>query len=163
MQNALDSQNELIKKYLFLDELPDYMKLKMNPNRINIKYNLGSSVMATDNVASSYLGSAGFAYTSYSDEKNQMRQKTIEALMTYGITGIAAIVIYLMVSTIILKGRLERYTERIKLLINTGAERDKIVIICMYECIWQSVWFIVLMPLELLICLVMVRRFVKQL
>ena len=35
-----------------------------------------------------------------------MRQKTIEALMTYGITGIAAIVIYLMVSTIILKGLL---------------------------------------------------------
>ena len=163
LQNALDSQNELIKKYLFLDELPDYMKLKMNPNRINIKYNLGSSVMATDNVVSSYLGSAGFAYTSYSDEKNQMRQKTIEALMTYGITGIAAIVIYLMVSTIILKGRLERYTERIKLLINTGAERDKIVKICMYECIRQSMWFIVLMPLELLICLVMVRRFVKQL
>ncbi len=163
LQNALDSQNELIKKYLFLDELPDYMKLKMNPNRINIKYNLGSSVMATDNVVSSYLGSAGFAYTSYSDENNQMRQKTIEALMTYGITGIAAIVIYLMVSTIILKGRLERYTERIKLLINTGAERDKIVKICMYECIRQSMWFIVLMPLELLICLVMVRRFVKQL
>ena len=48
-------------------------------------------------------------------------------------------------------------------LINTGAERDKIVMICMYECIWQSMWFIVLMPLELLICLVMVRRFVKQL
>lgn len=162
LQNALDSQNELTKKYLCLDELPDYVTLKMQPNQISIKYNLGSSFSATDNVVTSYLGSAGFVFTSYADEKIQLRQKTIEILMTYGIMGIAAIIIYLIVSAIVLKGRLERYQTRLKLLTNTGAEKEKLIKICMNECIRESWWFILLMSVNLLICLVTIRKFINK-
>lgn len=162
LQNSIDSQNELIKKYLMLDELPDYMTLKLKPNQINIRYNLGSSLMATDNIVSSYLGSAGFAYTSYAEYNNQLRQKTIGTIMTYGITGIAAIVIYLIVSIIVLKGRLEKHRSKLKLLSDTGAEKEKLVKICMNECIRESLWFIVLMPVEIPICLVTIRKFIKK-
>lgn len=162
LQKALDNQNNVMKKYLFLDELPDYVTLKLRPNQFNIRYNLKSSFAATDNVVRSYLKTAGFDTISYSEEKNLLRQRTIESLMSYGLTAFAAIIIYLVVSMIIVKNRLEKYRSRMKLLSDTGAEKEQLVKICMYECIRESLWFIVLMPLELLLCLVMVRRFVNR-
>ena len=163
LQNAIDSQNELLKKYLFLDELPDYIRLQMKPNQINVKYNLGSSFSATQNVVESYLSSAGFAYTSYADEKNQLRHRTVEVLTQYGVAGIAAVIIYLLVSAVIVKSRLERYTSRLKILSDAGMERDRIVKMCMLECIREAVWFIVLMPVDLLICYVIIRKYVEKL
>ncbi len=162
LQKALDNQNNVMKKYLFLDELPDYVTLKLRPNQFNIRYNLKSSFAATDNVVRSYLKTAGFDTISYSEEKNILRQRTIESLMSYGLTAFAAIIIYMIVSMIIVKNRLEKYRSRMKLLSDTGAEKEQLVKICMYECIRESLWFIVLMPLELLLCLVMVRRFVNR-
>lgn len=44
LQKALDNQNNVMKKYLFLDELPDYVTLKLRPNQFNIRYNLKSSL-----------------------------------------------------------------------------------------------------------------------
>lgn len=162
LQKALDNQNNVMKKYLFLDELPDYVTLKLRPNQFNIRYNLKSSFAATDNVVCSYLKTAGFDTISYSEEKNLLRQRTIESLMSYGVTAFATIIIYMIVSMIIVKNRLEKYRSRLKLLSDTGAEKEQLVKICMYECIRESLWFIVLMPLELLICLVIVRRFVNR-
>lgn len=162
LQKALDNQNNVIKKYLFLDELPDYVTLKLRPNQFNIRYNLKSSFAATDNVVRSYLKTAGFDTISYSEEKNLLRQRTIESLMSYGVTAFAAIIIYMIVSMIIVKNRLEKYRSRLKLLSDTGAEKEQLVKICMYECIRESLWFIVLMPLELLICLVIVKKFVNR-
>lgn len=162
LQKALDNQNNVMKKYLFLDELPDYVTLKLRPNQFNIRYNLKSSFAATDNVVCSYLKTAGFDTISYSEEKNLLRQRTIESLMSYGVTAFAAIIIYMIVSMIIVKNRLEKYRSRLKLLSDTGAEKEQLVKICMYECIRESLWFIVLMPLELLICLVIVKKFVNR-
>ena len=162
LQKALDNQNNVMKKYLFLDELPDYVTLKLRPNQFNIRYNLKSSFAATDNVVRSYLKTAGFDTISYSEGKNLLRQRTIESLMTYGLTAFAAIIIYMIVSMIIVKNRLEKYRSRLKLLSDTGAEKEQLVKICMYECIRESLWFIVLMPLELLICLVIVKKFVNR-
>ena len=162
LQKALDNQNNVMKKYLFLDQLPDYVTLKLRPNQFNIRYNLKSSFAATDNVVRSYLKTAGFDTISYSEGKNLLRQRTIESLMSYGLTAFAAIIIYMIVSMIIVKNRLEKYRSRMKLLSDTGAEKEQLVKICMYECIRESLWFIVLMPLELLICLVIVRRFVNR-
>lgn len=158
LQKALDNQNNVMKKYLFLDELPDYVTLKLRPNQFNIRYNLKSSFAATDNVVCSYLKTAGFDTISYSEEKNLLRQRTIESLMSYGVTAFATIIIYMIVSMIIVKNRLEKYRSRLKLLSDTGAEKEQLVKICMYECIRESLWFIVLMPLELLICLVIVKN-----
>ena len=151
-----------MKKYLFLDELPDYVTLKLRPNQFNIRYNLKSSFAATDNVVCSYLKTAGFDTISYSEEKNLLRQRTIESLMSYGVTAFATIIIYMIVSMIIVKNRLEKYRSRLKLLSDTGAEKEQLVKICMYECIRESLWFIVLMPLELLICLVIVKKFINR-
>lgn len=162
LQKALDNQNNVMKKYLFLDELPDYVTLKLRPNQFNIRYNLKSSFAATDNVVRSYLKTAGFDTISYSEEKNLLRQRTIESLMSYGLTAFAAIIIYMIVSMIIVKNRLEKYRSRLKLLSDTGAEKEQLVKICMYECIRESLWFIVLMPLELLICLVIVKKFINR-
>ena len=162
LQKALDNQNNVMKKYLFLDELPDYVTLKLRPNQFNIRYNLKSSFAATDNVVCSYLKTAGFDTISYSEEKNLLRQRTIESLMSYGVTAFAAIIIYMIVSMIIVKNRLEKYRSRLKLLSDTGAEKEQLVKICLYECIRESLWFIVLMPLELLICWCMIRRFVNR-
>lgn len=162
LQKALDNQNNVMKKYLFLDELPDYVTLKLRPNQFNIRYNLKSSFAATDNVVRSYLKTAGFDTISYSEEKNLLRQRTIESLMTYGLTAFAAIIIYMIVSMIIVKNRLEKYRSRLKLLSDTGAEKEQLVKICIYECIRESLWFIVLMPLEILICLVIVKKFVNR-
>lgn len=162
LQKALDNQNNVMKKYLFLDELPDYVTLKLRPNQFNIRYNLKSSFAATDNVVRSYLKTAGFDTISYSEEKNLLRQRTIESLMSYGVTAFATIIIYMIVSMIIVKNRLEKYRSRLKLLSDTGAEKEQLVKICMYECIRESLWFIVLMPLELLICLVIVKKFINR-
>ena len=142
--------------------LADYVTLKLRPNQFNIRYNLKSSFAATDNVVRSYLKTAGFDTISYSEEKNLLRQRTIESLMSYGVTAFAAIIIYMIVSMIIVKNRLEKYRSRLKLLSDTGAEKEQLVKICMYECIRESLWFIVLMPLELLICLVIVKKFVNR-
>lgn len=162
LQKALDNQNNVMKKYLFLDELPDYVTLKLRPNQFNIRYNLKSSFAATDNVVCSYLKTAGFDTISYSEEKNLLRQRTIESLMSYGVTAFATIIIYMIVSMIIVKNRLEKYRSRLKLLSDTGAEKEQLVKICIYECIRESLWFIVLMPLELLICLVIVKKFINR-
>lgn len=162
LQKALNNQNNVMKMYLFLDELPDYVTLKLRPNQFNIRYNLKSSFAATDNVVRSYLKTAGFDTISYSEGKNLLRQRTIESLMSYGLTAFAAIIIYMIVSMIIVKNRLEKYRSRMKLLSDTGAEKEQLVKICMYECIRESLWFIVLMPLELLICWCMIRRFVNR-
>lgn len=161
-EKAVDSQNELNREYLFLDELPDYARLKMKPNQINIRYNLNSAFSATDNIVTSYLQEAGFSYISYSEEKNQLRQKTIEGVMFFGLTGIASVIIYLIVSAIVVKNRMAGYKDRLQLLSNSGADADKLIKICMYECIRESLWFVVLMPLELIISYCVIRVFLKR-
>lgn len=161
-EKAVDSQNELNREYLFLDELPDYARLKMKPNQINIRYNLNSAFSATDNIVTSYLQEAGLSYISYSEEKNQLRQKTIEGVMFFGLTGIASVIIYLIVSAIVVKNRMAGYKDRLQLLSNSGADADKLIKICMYECIRESLWFVVLMPLELIISYCVIRVFLKR-
>lgn len=162
VEKAIDSQNELNREYLFLDELPDYARLKMKPNQINIRYNLNSEFYATDNIVTSYLQEAGLSFISYSEEKNQLRQKTIEAVMLFGLTGIASVIIYLIVSAIVVKNRMAGYKDRLQLLSNSGADADKLIKICMYECIRESLWFVVLMPLELIISYCVIRVFLKR-
>ena len=161
-EKAVDSQNVLNREYLFLDELPDYARLKMKPNQINIRYNLNSAFSATDNIVTSYLQEAGFSYISYSEEKNQLRQKTIEGVMFFGLTGIASVIIYLIVSAIVVKNRMAGYKDRLQLFSNSGADADKLIKICMYECIRESLWFVVLMPLKLIISYCVIRVFLKR-
>ena len=102
-KKALDTQNNILKDYLMLDELPEEINLSMKYNQINITYGLDSIYNGTANVVASYLGQAGYAYNSYSHDKDLIKSNTIEAYILYGFTGITAFLVYMIVSLIILK------------------------------------------------------------
>lgn len=102
-KKALDTQNNILKDYLMLDELPEEINLSMKYNQINITYGLDSIYNGTANAVASYLGQAGYAYNSYSHDKDLIKSNTIEAYILYGFTGITAFLVYMIVSLIILK------------------------------------------------------------
>ena len=114
-KKALDTQNNILKDYLMLDELPEEINLSMKYNQINITYGLDSIYNGTANVVASYLGQAGYAYNSYSHDKDLIKSNTIEAYILYGFTGITAFLVYMIVSLIILKNRLFQFSDRIKI------------------------------------------------
>ena len=123
-KKALDTQNNILKDYLMLDELPEEINLSMKYNQINVSYGLDSIYNGTANAVASYLGQAGYAYNSYSHDKDLIKSNTIEAYILYGFTGITAFLVYMIVSLIILKNRLLQYQSRINILRNTGASKD---------------------------------------
>lgn len=111
---ALDNQNENIKQYFLLDELPDELTLKLKYNQVNIRYGIDSALVSTGNIVSSYLGQSGFSYKSYSEEKDLLKQKTIETMMLYGISLLAAVFVVIAVSVLIVKNRCEKYESRLR-------------------------------------------------
>ena len=123
-KKALDTQNNILKDYLMLDELPEEINLSMKYNQINVSYGLDSIYNGTANAVASYLGQAGYAYNSYSHDKDLIKSNTIEAYILYGFTGITAFLVYMIVSLIILKNRFFQFSDRIKILRNTGASKD---------------------------------------
>ena len=64
-KKALDTQNNILKDYLMLDELPEEINLSMKYNQINVSYGLDSIYNGTANAVGSYLGQAGYAYNRY--------------------------------------------------------------------------------------------------
>ena len=51
-KKALDTQNNILKDYLMLDELPEEINLSMKYNQINITYGLDSIYNGTANAVS---------------------------------------------------------------------------------------------------------------
>lgn len=163
VRKAIDRQNEIVKNYFLLDELPDCLTLKVIPNQINVTYDLKAVYSATDNIVSSYLNEAGFSFTSYAEDKAQIRNSALEALVLYGGSGIAAICMYLVMSSIVVKSRMERYRSRLKLLSDTGADKKVLMRIVLKECIRESLWFVLLLPVNMLVCYVIARKCVDKL
>lgn len=162
-KKALDTQNNILKDYLMLDELPEEINLSMKYNQINITYGLDSIYNGTANVVASYLGQAGYAYNSYSHDKDLIKSNTIEAYILYGFTGITAFLVYMIVSLIILKNRLLQYQSRINILRNTGADKDVIFNIYMKQSIREMLWCIMLMPLMLILGIICIKRYIRNL
>lgn len=162
-KKALDTQNNILKDYLMLDELPEEINLSMKYNQINITYGLDSIYNGTANVVASYLGQAGYAYNSYSHDKDLIKSNTIEAYILYGFTGITAFLVYMIVSLIILKNRLLQYQGRINILRNTGADKDVIFNIYMKQSIREMLWCIMLMPLMLILGIICIKRYIRNL
>ena len=162
-KKALDTQNNILKDYLMLDELPEEINLSMKYNQINITYGLDSIYNGTANVVASYLGQAGYAYNSYSHDKDLIKSNTIEAYILYGFTGITAFLVYMIVSLIILKNRLLQYQGRINILRNTGADKDVIFNIYMKQSIREMLWCIMLMPLMLILDIICIKRYIRNL
>lgn len=162
-KKALDTQNNILKDYLMLDELPEEINLSMKYNQINITYGLDSIYNGTANAVASYLGQAGYAYNSYSHDKDLIKSNTIEAYILYGFTGITAFLVYMIVSLIILKNRLLQYQGRINILRNTGADKDVIFNIYMKQSIREMLWCIMLMPLMLILGIICIKRYIRNL
>lgn len=162
-KKALDTQNNILKDYLMLDELPEEINLSMKYNQINITYGLDSIYNGTANVVASYLGQAGYAYNSYSHDKDLIKSNTIEAYIIYGFTGITAFLVYMIVSLIILKNRLFQFSDRIKILRNTGANKDIIFDMYMKQSIREMLWCIMLMPLMIILNIICIKRYIRNL
>lgn len=162
-KKALDTQNNILKDYLMLDELPEEINLSMKYNQINITYGLDSIYNGTANVVASYLGQAGYAYNSYSHDKDLIKSNTIEAYILYGFTGITAFLVYMIVSLIILKNRLFQFSDRIKILRNTGANKDIIFDMYMKQSIREMLWCIMLMPLMIILNIICIKRYIRNL
>lgn len=162
-KKALDTQNNILKDYLMLDELPEEINLSMKYNQINVSYGLDSIYNGTANAVASYLGQAGYAYNSYSHDKDLIKSNTIEAYILYGFTGITAFLVYMIVSLIILKNRLLQYQGRINILRNTGADKDVIFNIYMKQSIREMLWCIMLMPLMIILGIICIKRYIRNL
>lgn len=162
-KKALDTQNNILKDYLMLDELPEEINLSMKYNQINIIYGLDSIYNGTANVVASYLGQAGYAYNSYSHDKDLIKSNTIEAYILYGFTGITAFLVYMIVSLIILKNRFFQFSDRIKILRNTGASKDIIFDMYMKQSIREMLWCIMLMPLMIILDIICIKRYIRNL
>ena len=162
-KKALDTQNNILKDYLMIDELPEEINLSMKYNQINITYGLDSIYNGTANVVASYLGQAGYAYNSYSHDKDLIKSNTIEAYILYGFTGITAFLVYMIVSLIILKNRFFQFSDRIKILRNTGASKDIIFDMYMKQSIREMLWCIMLMPLMIILNIICIKRYIRNL
>jgi hypothetical protein len=157
LSKALDSQNEMMKAFLRVDTLPESVELKMNPTQIAVTYGLSSTFTSTNNIVASYLNQSGFTYNSYSEQKDQLKEKTVEAILLYGFSGLASLVIYILISLVILMNRLEKNRASLDILAKTGASRSVRVKICMIECLRESLWCIVVFPLSVVIGYLTVR------
>lgn len=162
-KKALDTQNNILKDYLLLDELPEEINLSMKYNQINVSYGLDSIYNGTANAVASYLGQAGYAYNSYSHDKDLIKSNTIEAYILYGFTGITAFLVYMIVSLIILKNRFFQFSDRIKILRNTGANKDIIFDMYMKQSIREMLWCIMLMPLMIILDIICIKRYIRNL
>lgn len=162
-KKALDTQNNILKDYLLLDELPEEINLSMKYNQINVSYGLDSIYNGTANAVASYLGQAGYAYNSYSHDKDLIKSNTIEAYILYGFTGITAFLVYMIVSLIILKNRFFQFSDRIKILRNTGASKDIIFDMYMRQSIREMLWCIMLMPLMIILYIICIKRYIRNL
>lgn len=162
-KKALDTQNNILKDYLMLDELPEEINLSMKYNQINVSYGLDSIYNGTANAVASYLGQAGYAYNSYSHDKDLIKSNTIEAYILYGFTGITAFLVYMIVSLIILKNRFFQFSDRIKILRNTGASKDIIFDMYMKQSIREMLWCIMLMPLMIILDIICIKMYIRNL
>jgi hypothetical protein len=154
---ALDNQNEITKQYYGLDELPKDLKLKLQPNQISVTYGLNSTFVSTNNIAMSFLKQAGFICSSYSEAKDLLKEKTVESIILYGFSGLAAFIIYILISMVILMNRIDRNKASLDILGKTGADKSTQIKICMIECIRENIWCIVVFPISIIIDYFVIR------
>ena len=161
-QQAVDRQKDVMERYLG-QELSSDMDFELSYNQISINYDLASTFSATNNKIGVYFNNNDISYDSNVDVKNTYRTQLINSILQYGITIIAMIVVQLLIMAIIVRNRMDRRYDKIKLLHGLGMRRGKIVRICMAEALRESVWCVITMPLILLMELLMYAGFVRKL
>lgn len=161
-QQAVDRQKDIMER-LIGEELSGDMDFELCYNQISIKYDLASTFSATNNKIGVYFNNNNISYSSNVDIKNTYRTQLINSILQYGITIIAMIVMQLLIMAIVIRNRINRRKEKIKLLHSLGMRRGKIVSVCMLEALRESVWCVITMPLLLLMELLMFTGFVRKL
>lgn len=161
-QQAVDRQKDIMERFIG-EELSGDMDFELCYNQISIKYDLASTFSATNNKIGVYFNNNNISYSSNVDIKNTYRTQLINSILQYGITIIAMIVVQLLIMAIIVRNRMDRRYDKIKLLHGLGMRRGKIVRICMVEALRESVWCVITMPLILLMELLMYAGFVRKL
>jgi hypothetical protein len=155
---ALDNQNEITRQYYGLDELPKDLKLKLQTNQISVTYGLNSTFVSTNNIAMSFLKQSGIVCSSYSEEKDMLKERTVESIILYGFSGLAAFIIYILISMVILMNRIDKNKASLDILGKTGADESMRIKICMIECIRENVWCIVVFPISIILDYFVIRR-----
>ena len=161
-QQAVDRQKYIMER-LIGEELSGDMDFELCYNQISIKYDLASTFSATNNKIGVYFKNNDISYSSNVDIKNTYRTQLINSILQYGITIIAMIVMQLLIMAIVIRNRINRRKEKMKLLHSLGMRRGKIVSVCMLEALRESVWCVITMPLLLLMELLMFTGFVRKL
>lgn len=161
-QQAVDRQKDIMER-LIGEELSGDMDFELCYNQISINYDLASTFSATNNKIGVYFNNNDISYSSNVDIKNTYRTQLINSILQYGITIIAMIVMQLLIMAIVIRNRINRRKEKIKLLHSLGMRRGKIVSVCMLEALRESVWCVITMPLLLLMELLMFTGFVRKL
>ncbi len=156
-KKACDNQNKLLEECIQTD-LPEELRLNMQYNQMTIRYDITASFSATDNIIENFCKENNITYNTMAEQKEIYRTELINAVLQYGITLIAAIVINVLIVAIIAKSRLEARKERFALLSRLGADSSRIVSVCMIEAVRESLWCVFTMPLVLLVQYVLCRK-----
>lgn len=162
LQKELDNQNQVLKDYFQMDELPDELSLDMSYNQIKLRYSMNSLYSGTVNTVNSYMLQSGWGYHSYSEEKDEAKSRTVEAIVLYVFTAVIAVFVYIMISVLMLMGRIERYKNTMMILRYSGADKSVIFKIHMKECLSENVFCIILMPVMLLIDMLIIRHNIEK-
>lgn len=159
-QKLCDAQNELLAKEagITVSELPEDCKAKVNCNSLSITYDVTASVSSTDNIVRNYFKENNIAYTSYYEENERYRTNLINAVLRYGITIVAAMVINILIYIVIAGNRTEARAERVMLLKRIGAAKGKLVEIFMTETLREALWCVYTLPIILVVQLMIYRK-----
>lgn len=163
LQRELDNQNQVLKDYFQMDVLPDELSLDMSYNQIRLRYSMNSLYSGTVNTVNSYMLQTGWGYHSYSEEKDEVKRKTFEAIILYVFTAAVSVGVYIIISVLMLMSRIEKYKNTMTILRYSGADKSVIFKIYMKECFRESLYCIILMPLMLLIYVLVIRHETKVL
>lgn len=161
-KQACDKQNELMQEVLG-DDYTDELKCEYTYNQITMTYNLSASYSATDNIVSAYFSANNVIYQSAASEKEEYRTNALNAILQYGITMIAAMIINILIYAILTRNRLELRKKKLQLLARLGTTKSQIRRVCMLEILRESLWCIFTAPLQLLVQYVICRRNIRKL
>lgn len=162
-EEACSRQNQVVADYLQMDDIPEEMKCYPVYNQFAIYYDLASAYSATANIVSVYCRENNVNYVSYAEEKAILRTRTINAILQYGITMLAAIVVNVLLFAILVKNRIEIRIQRLMLLIKIGADYKRLCHICMLEVARESLWCIFTAPLVMLVSYIIYSKNLKKL
>ena len=117
-KEAVQKQNELIQRFFTEEELEGQgLSYEFQYNQMTATYTLDASYSATDNILKSYFNVNNVVFSASAADKEKYRTNTLNAILQYGITAIAAIVINILIYSILTRNRLELRRRKLQILV----------------------------------------------